>query len=337
MSGRMPAAEGRGPRGARRSLDKVDPHAIKVLYISGAGRSGTTVLSAILGELQGFFFAGELVQLWAKLGIPGWLCGCGEGLEACEVWRGVRRAYPDVGDQRVAALMAGSLRGAIRAKKLPLALTPGGQTQLFPPEVTRRLESLYRAIALVTRARVIVDTSKTPAYGRALQLLPKLEVYVLHIVRDPRAVAFSWSRHKRHDSDGGEDSLFRLSRLGPANAALRWTAANAQAEAFWAFPKFRGYLRVRYEDFIRRPDAILPRIIDLVDEESRPLAMLEGSEVRLGVNHSVAGNPNRHKGGLIQLREDREWENRMTRRDRAVVTGLTSPLLARYGYLGAKA
>ena len=264
MSGRTPGTEGREPRGARRSLERIDPHTVKVLYISGAGRSGTTVLSAILGELDGFFFAGELVQLWAKLGLPGWLCGCGQGLEACDVWQDVRRVDPDVGDQHVAALMAGSLRSAIRAKKLPLALTPGGQTRLFPPEVTRRLESLYRAIALVTRARVIVDTSKTPAYGRALQLLPKVDLHVLHVVRDARAVAFSWRRHKQHDSDGGEDSLFRIARLGPANAALRWTAANAQAEAYWAFSKPRRYLRIRYEDFVRRPETVLPRIIDLV-------------------------------------------------------------------------
>ena len=33
---------------------------IKVVYITGAGRSGTTLLDILLGELDGFFSAGEM-------------------------------------------------------------------------------------------------------------------------------------------------------------------------------------------------------------------------------------------------------------------------------------
>ena len=38
----------------------------RVLYILGWGRSGSTVLGNILGEVDGFFCAGELHYLWER-------------------------------------------------------------------------------------------------------------------------------------------------------------------------------------------------------------------------------------------------------------------------------
>ena len=39
---------------------------IKVLYIAGPSRSGSTFLSSILGEIQGIFNAGEVIDVWDK-------------------------------------------------------------------------------------------------------------------------------------------------------------------------------------------------------------------------------------------------------------------------------
>src|SRR5512135_2632453 len=61
---------------------------VKVIYIAGAGRSGSTILANILGQVQGFFSAGELYHLW--LSPPDQrLCGCAKRLSDCEVWGGI--------------------------------------------------------------------------------------------------------------------------------------------------------------------------------------------------------------------------------------------------------
>jgi len=49
----------------------------RVLYILGWGRSGSTVLGNILGEIDGFFSAGELHYLWERSLVEGRACGCG--------------------------------------------------------------------------------------------------------------------------------------------------------------------------------------------------------------------------------------------------------------------
>jgi hypothetical protein len=54
--------------------------------------------------------------------------------------------------------------------------------------------------------------------------------------------------------------------------------------------------------------------------------------VRLERNHTAEGNPMRFVSGELELRADDAWHRQMPSRDRRVVTALTLPLLAAYGY-----
>ena len=56
----------------------------KVLYIGGFGRSGSTLVERILGQLPGFCSAGEIVFLWQRGLIDGQLCGCGVPVPECD-------------------------------------------------------------------------------------------------------------------------------------------------------------------------------------------------------------------------------------------------------------
>ena len=57
----------------------------KVLYIAGSGRSGSTILDNILGQIEGFFPVGEFVYVWNRLANDG-ICSCGSRFRACELW-----------------------------------------------------------------------------------------------------------------------------------------------------------------------------------------------------------------------------------------------------------
>src|SRR5947209_18950727 len=61
----------------------------RVLYIGGLGRSGTTLLERILGELPSACALGEVVHLWRRGIIDNERCGCGVPFGDCEFWRGV--------------------------------------------------------------------------------------------------------------------------------------------------------------------------------------------------------------------------------------------------------
>lgn len=59
-------------------------HPIKVLYIAGPTRSGSTIISNILGQIDGFFHAGEVIEAWDRGRI--WKCSCGAFPDVCPVW-----------------------------------------------------------------------------------------------------------------------------------------------------------------------------------------------------------------------------------------------------------
>src|SRR5881396_2114452 len=59
---------------------------VRVLYVMGHGWSGSTILGNLLGELEGFFHAGELRRLWGEALPSGAPCGCGVPIGACPVW-----------------------------------------------------------------------------------------------------------------------------------------------------------------------------------------------------------------------------------------------------------
>ena len=60
---------------------------VTVLYIGGLGRSGSTLLDLMLGQVPGLCAVGELSYLWARSDDD--LCGCGERFAACAFWKQV--------------------------------------------------------------------------------------------------------------------------------------------------------------------------------------------------------------------------------------------------------
>jgi hypothetical protein len=94
------------------------------------------------------------------------------------------------------------------------------------------------------------------------------------------------------------------------------------------------YRRLRYEDFIADPVAARAAILDFAGVDS-PLELASEGEVRLGVCHTVDGNPSRTQSGAVKVRLDDEWRRAMGRRSRAIVTALTAPMLGWYGYLSS--
>ena len=67
------------------SPDHRETTRLKVLYLLGSSRTGSTLLDNILGEFDGFFSAGEVRFLWRRL-LENRRCGCGQPIGGCEVW-----------------------------------------------------------------------------------------------------------------------------------------------------------------------------------------------------------------------------------------------------------
>jgi hypothetical protein len=217
-----------------------------------------------------------------------------------------------------------------RTRHIPMMLTERGRRSLAErlEKFLIGYERLYRAIETATGSRVVVDSSKEPAHGFAMGMVPGVDFYVLHLIRDPRAAAYSWLKKKpQPDTDTREHMV----RFSPTKSSALWDSWNASAEALWRRTPER-YLRLRYEDFVADPRGSFDEILTLVGEADAEPPLVGEREVKLGVSHTVSGNPNRFETGAVELRTDREWISKMNPRDKVLVTALTLPLLTHYRY-----
>lgn len=299
-----------------------------VLFVAGSGRSGSTLLSNILGSIDGFFAGGELAQIWQRGLREDRLCGCGVRFSRCTVWREILdRAFGSHGVD--AARMLAEQRHDTHVRRVPSMLL-GSRVPRDPgkSDLGRQLSRLYAAITDVTGCRVIVDSSKRATFGRVLESIPSIDLYVVHLVRDPRAAAYSWSRRKVQPDRGYFGYMRQQSVL---TTSRRWAVWNATAAALWRRSPQR-YLRLRYEDLVARPRESLERILTMVGHQGAATPFVDEHTVAVERQHSVSGNPVRLDTGTRSITPDVEWRTRLRWPQRAAVTLLTLPLLHYFGY-----
>ena len=297
-----------------------------MLYIAGWGRSGTTIVDNILGSYDSVFTCGELFYLWRRGLTEGRLCGCGEQLNRCGTWRDIlHTAY--AGDKLKPKNTAALQRHVARVRDTR-RLTRGeltGEAARYRDEMRR----IYTAIHTVTGAEVIVDSSKTPAGAAVLAQIPEIESYLVHMMRDPRAVAYSWKRPKEHlDAKAGR----RMQPHGAAESTVHWVAWNLLIESLARGPFAGRSRRLRYEDFVAAPHRTVESLLG-VSLGGCPFQ--DEVTVRLRANHTVSGNPSRFQTGAVALRADDAWRAGQPWGPRVVSTAISLPLLHRYGYAPA--
>jgi hypothetical protein len=309
---------------------------VRVLYVLGIYHSGTTVLSNLVGQRDGFFSAGELRHLWPKLALGGYRCGCGEPLEACPVWSEIlRSALGEGADHVLWARQMWQWQREVLRKHHTWAAVPGllrrrGFSQESPAgRYASALARFYRAIADVTGCEVIVDSSKEASDAALLLRIPEIDASFAQIVRDPRGLVYSLLRNQ---ADGRPVTT---SQWRPAvYAALSWDAGNLAAVAVRRSAGPGRSMLLRYEDFVARPHETVTALSALAGKPARVPQPAGGpaGTVTLNPTHTAGGNNNRFRTGEIRLREDTEWRSGLHRLDRATVTALCLPLMKRYGY-----
>lgn len=302
----------------------------KILYIAGWGRSGSTILASILGQINGFESVGEMSYLAQRGLIQNRLCGCGQPFSQCDMWQSVLKMAFGTATPELASDLQHFQERACRVRHFPAMWFERSRSRMmtqFQNDLAN-LGKLYCAIQVCNQARVIVDSSKNPAYAYWLAQVPDLDVRVVLMTRDARASAYSWQRYKEQPDT---DTMQYLARMGLSKSSVLWDIYLTQAQ--WVQKYVRGFMVLKYEDFVRQPEIGVRRILALLEEDS-VLPFISQSEVELSPTHTVSGNPNRFRTGRTKLKFDDEWQQSMKWHHRAVVTSLTWPLLLHYRYCG---
>ena len=292
-------------------------------------RSGSTLLGRLLAELPNAVNVGELSHILSPDFRDTTLCGCGKPVMQCAFWQEVfARAFGGLNHLDLQALH--QVKETHRFRNLPrmlLSQNTIAQNHQFQYYI-RNLDSLYQAVAEVTGARVIVDVSKHATFGYMLaQYVPSLDIRSVHLIRDSRAVAYSQQRVKTDPASVAHPG--QLPIISPLKTAFLWNGTNGLLN----IKKIgRHSLALRYEDMVADPSGAISALWKLMEEPDPSVSFLEQTSLCLHTSHTMAGNPDRWQS-TIRISLDNEWEGKMKRSQRLLVTALTLPLLLQYGYL----
>lgn len=221
---------------------------IKVVLIAGAGRSGSTFLSQLLSQNEDCQNVGQIRHLPMSMQ-KNWQCSCGQPLPRCGYWGQVAAAMAqshgasamdELRDGFAAFQKSSNQAGSWSDAEVRSSLREAH------PRFLELLAGLYRFASAEAGGRVLIDSSKLPNLALALQLAGGIDLYILNLVRDPRAVAVSWSKLVKKP-----EVLRQRARNWNKRVKLMQELEQVSGDAF---------LRLKYEDFASRPQPVLEQI-----------------------------------------------------------------------------
>lgn len=292
---------------------------IRVGYVAGWGRSGSTLL-AQLAQWEDVVAVGEMRFIWEAGLVENETCSCGEPFRSCPFWTAVGAeafgGWSEVPASHLAAVSSEAFRPTAALRRTS---SRDRSAQLIE-ELKPYTLAVYDAVLRVSGSALLLDSTKNPVYLDGLMRMGFDDVYVIHLIRDSRAVAFSWNQQTIRPEVRDGESTFP--RYGYLQSAARWTISNLMVERH----NKRGhrYLQIRYEDLVADVPSVvleLGSFLEVRDPESRGEA----------TQHTLRGNPMKFNGNR-PVQADTRWLNDMPRPARYAVTAGTWPLLRRYGY-----
>lgn len=306
----------------------------QLVYITGSGHSGSTLLDRLLGSHPDVAALGEIHRF--SLGLhreeKPFRCDCGETISDCPFWAEVfacvaqrlgldavalRDSFQTT-DHGVLGQASGdsyfNAKTAYRflpssPEKYFLTVTPKVLASVLERigalgkqlEFARNSHVLFHAVSDVSGASTIIDSTKSPMRMRALQLTAPGKMKVIYLRRDGRAVTNS--RMKRQS-------------IGMEQAAKIWVSENRKVRLVLRAMKGVDVLNVNYETLCGELDGEMARIFRFLDLPQRPVNLTTA-------RHAIGGNPSRFNAGKAVV-VDEKWRTELTAEDLAIFDKVSS-------------
>ncbi len=266
---------------------------MEIIYIAGAGHSGSTLIDIVLGNREGSFSLGELYYLPDKGIIGRQYCSCGEVVPECHFWKGVIADW-ESGRKLTLEAYISAQRAYHRTANLPITAF-----RLFLPD--RRFSDylqdtrlLFESIARHSGASILIDSSKNP---NRILILRKLgfPLKIIHLSRRFSGVLHSNKKSSKKDLLAGiEADRFPLRTRA---VLLQWMGYQ-----FFTIINALGIrrIRIRYEDLISDLPATIARIqpvhpayLRLLEDRGPfiPRHLAAGNKIRMLPSLAVAERP----------------------------------------------
>jgi len=336
---------------------------VKVVKLTGLGRSGSTILDVVLGNHPQIESVGEVGNIVRN----GWIsheslrgidqkrlrrpiCTCGKRLdvlyvdtpdEACPFWSSVRREWVERTDRDSIESYPKLQNDFELKRRWPRLLYEKRRPSAPFRSYARLTRTFFESIRAVSGKPIIVDSSMVPVRALAFGMIPGIDLYVVHLVRDGRGIITSHRNTFKKDLQAG--IMWDHQGHPMWKTVVRWTVLNLASVVRWIIHNLasewvctqlgpKRTMRLRYEDFVADPKAALERIGSLIGLDLKDVAIAASSGKPMHAGHNIGGNRTK-KSGTITLRPNaEEWRSALSPTEQRLSWMLMGWLMRRYGY-----
>jgi hypothetical protein len=280
---------------------------IPVVYLIGSGHCGSTLLDMIMGAHSKIVGVGELHRFSTqKDELKRMVCTCKKSPLACPFWSKIILTVDCSSGLGVYQSKANFLLG--RKKYI---FKNKNKDSVSIKDYLELNEKIYESILNYSGREIVFDSSKEINRAELLLLSKKLNIILLHLVRDGKGVMWSYKRKYRETF----------------SSIWRWLALNLKSEIIKKRNKDRKIIFLRYEDLARNPQKTLERILGEIGLKFEP-QMLNFREAE---QHQINGNRLRFSQEK-EIKEDLSWKENLSSFDLFLFHVLAGWLNKIYGY-----
>lgn len=266
----------------------------KLIFIAACPRSGSTLITNLIGNHRNIFNVGEMLNIHSflnggRIGLyfEG-LCSCTKPVMECSFWGPLISKTIKERDSNIAEFYTRMNDLCTNENNVGRHLLPGKQikallklsrSSLYCSNIARNCYSLLDNIALEHGVTTIVDSSKTlDSLVNYLNYKPDdWDVNIVHIFRDPRATALSNIKGCRRA--GVHPPNFYRCMLGIWRQNIMFNKLSTH-------PSVSSYQRLNFEEFCSDPEEKLKAIGANIAHRLKLEELTKYSSIR----HDIAGS-----------------------------------------------
>lgn len=301
-----------------------------LLYLVGTGHSGSTLVAFVLNTHPDILAIGIMSAPTLPEDQPSErMCSCGSRMGECPFFRKMADrlerhglSFDPVHWNLLYRMSESSILSRVKTGSLRNTTLEELRDVLwsFHPGYRRERELLDRSNVLFVRsalsisgAKIFFDASKDPNRIRFLKRLEGVRLKVIHLVRDPRGLAYSRIRDKGMTADRAADA---------------WVRTNRNANRHLASLDRGDWIRVRYEDFCTKTEEVLQQIGGFlgIGPIQRP------TDFRKTPHHIMGNKMRLPENATSGIRLDEQWRERLSKADVERVVRRARSLAREYGY-----
>ena len=274
---------------------------VSIIYLLGAGRSGTTLLATVLNNHPNIQTLGEMHQFLEYLKNHK-LCSCGLPLNECPFWGPVVEVLNFSKEELLLKQKEAMLNEQHR--NIP-GLIIGKKVD---KEYFESQNLIFETIHSVKSNKWLLDSSKYIARYLLLKKGKKLKVKGIYMVRDVRGVINSFSKNVQTPRN-------------PVSTLFYYTAINFFGQLVCWLDK--EVIKIKYEEFVANP---IPTTVKIYSHIFESKSNFEDMPSVFQIPHIIGGNRMK-KHNSIEIKSDDKWKVKIPRYKQIIYYLISLPFM----------